>query len=421
MLEIKNYHFRYIKTALYGVVALLLVIMLIVLAVVNINFGSGQGYVENPSPTPSTPGEKTNKVKIQLVGDVVLNSTLLENNSNAYSEYDFSNIFSLINKKINGDISLFNLEGVIDVNKNGTQISGAPRFNYPKKIASDLKDAGFNMCVTANDRAAYFSDMGIKNNYENLINAGLCPVGTSVENTKNYVVVEMNGVKIGILAYTDKLSDFDKINTKYISTTDFSDIEGTVDKIASDVQSVKEYGAEIIIASMHWGDDISSEPTEEQRELADKIVKSGVDIIYGTRSHVFQNVSFKNIVDDNQISKNVVVAYSMGNFLAHPTVTTGQAGQQSAILNIYVERDQNGRAYISSAECEAIYIYAFSKKSEDVNYEYLILPVSEYVEATEKPSVFINDEDWQKCKDAYDYVSKIAQESGKTGLPLGLK
>ena len=91
MLEIKNYHFRYIKTALYGVVALLLVIMLIVLAVVNINFGSGQGHIENPSPTPSTPGEKTNKVKIQLVGDVVLNSTLLENNSNAYSEYDFSN------------------------------------------------------------------------------------------------------------------------------------------------------------------------------------------------------------------------------------------------------------------------------------------------------------------------------------------
>lgn len=421
MLEIKNYHFRYIKTVLYGIVALLLVIMLIVIAVANINFNDGQGQVENPSPTPTIQGEKTNKVKIQLVGDVVLNSTLLENTSNAYSEYDFSNIFSLINEKINGDIALFNLEGLIDVNKNGTQISGAPLFNYPKKIASDLKDTGFNMCVTANDRAAYFSDMGIKNNYENLISAGLCPVGTSVENTKNYVVVEMNGVKIGVLAYTDKLSDFDKIDTRYISALDFSDIEGTVDKIASDVQSVKEHGAEIIVASMHWGDDISSEPTDAQRELADKIVKCGVDIIYGTRSHVFQSVTFKNIVDDNELSKNVIVAYSMGNFLAHPTVTTGQASQQSAILNVYIERDQNGRAYISSAECEPIYIYAFSKTSNDLNYEYLILPASEYAQETEKPNVFINDEDWQKCKDAYAYALKIAQESGKTGLPLGLK
>lgn len=421
MLKIKNYHFRYIKTVLYALVALLLVVMLIVLAVVNINFSGGQDHIENPSPTPAIQGEKTNKVKIQLVGDVVLNSTLLENTSNAYSEYDFSNIFSLIKEKINGDIALFNLEGLIDVNKNGTQISGAPLFNYPKKIASDLKDAGFNMCVTANDRAAYFSDMGIKNNYENLISAGLCPVGTSVENTKNYVVVEMNGVKIGVLAYTDKLSDFDKIDTRYISALDFSDIEGTVDKISADVQSAKEHGAEIIIASMHWGDDISSEPTDAQRELADKIVKCGVDIIYGTRSHVLQNVTFKNIVDDNQLSKNIVVAYSMGNFLAHPTVTTGQASQQSAILNVYIERDQNGRAYISSAECEAIYIYAFSKKSNDVNYEYLILPAGEYAQATEKPNVFINDEDWQKCKEAYAYASKIAEESGKTGLPLGLK
>lgn len=420
MLEIKNYHFRYIKTVLYAVVALLLIVMLIVITVVNINSNGGQGYIENSSPTPTVQGEKTNKVKIQLVGDVVLNSTLLENTSNASSEYDFSNIFSTIKGKINGDIALFNLEGVIDVNKNGTQISGAPLFNYPKKIASDLKDAGFNMCVTANDRAAYFSDMGIKNNYENLISTGLCPVGTSIENTKNYVVVEMNGVKIGVLAYTDKLSDFDKIDKRYISALDFTDIEGTVDAISADVQSVKQYGAEIIIASMHWGDDIGSEPTEAQRELADKIVKCGVDIIYGTRSHVLQNISFKNIVDDNDLSRNVIVAYSMGNFLAQPTVTTGQAGQQSAILNIYVERDQNGRAYISSAECEAIFIYAPSKNN-DTNYDYVILPATEYAQATEKPSVFLNDEDWQKCKDAYNYVSKIAQESGKTGLPLGLK
>ncbi len=420
MLKIKNYHFRYIKTVLYGLVALLLIVMIVVLATTNGNNQRGN-HIDNLTPTPTIDTQKANKVKIQLVGDVVLNSNLLESSSNVYGEYDFSNIFSLIKESLNGDIKIFNLEGLIDVNKNGTQISGAPIFNYPTQIATDLKNAGFNMCITANDRAAYFSDNGIKNNYENLISEGICPVGTSVENTNNYVVVEANGVKVGVLAYTDKLADIDKIDSKYISSLDFLDVEGTIDAISADVSAVKLLGAEVIIASMHWGDDISSQPTDAQRELADRIVKCGVDIIYGTRSHVFQNVTFKNIVDDNEESRNILVAYSMGNFLAHPNVTTGQTSQQSSILNIYVERDQNGKAYISSAECEAIYIYAYSKKNNDTNYQYLILPASQYIDAKETPEIFISDEDWQKCKDAYNYVSEIASESGNTGLPLGLK
>lgn len=417
MFNIKSFYFRYIKTFLYALVSLALIVMIIILSVVN--FKPDNNEVSKTTPTIE-PDVATNKLKIQLAGDVILNNYLLQSNLNN-NEYNFDEVFSQIKNKIDGDVCLFNLEGVIDAYNDGSQIAGAPIFNYPKEISSAMKNVGFNVCNTANDRVASFSNTGIINNYNNLKNNGLVPVGTSVEGGNNYIVAQINGINIAILAYTDMLSDFNNVDTNRISCIDFNDVEGTVDIISKDVQAVRKLGAEIIIASIHWGDEISLQPTEEQRDLADKIVKCGVDIIYGTGAHIFQTVTYKNIVDNEDNNKNVVVAYSMGNFLLHPNVTSGQASQQSAMLNIYIERDQTHKAYISTAECVPIYIYAGLINEKEHIYKYRVLSAMDYVEAQTRPEVFLNDQDWQECKDAYKYVKETVEKSGKNGMSLGLK
>ena len=150
-------------------------------------------------------------------------------------------------------------------------------------------------------------------------------------------------------------------------------------------------------------------------------IKNGVDIIYGTLSHVFQPVTYKNVVDDFGESKNVIVAYSMGNFLSQPTVTGGQKTQQSAVLNIYIERDTEGKAYISSAECVPIYTYAKALDSAGSAFAYSILPATEYALAEEKPEIFLNESDWTNCKTAYEDMKSIVETSSANGIPLGLK
>jgi poly-gamma-glutamate synthesis protein (capsule biosynthesis protein) len=353
--------------------------------------------------------------------DIVLNDKFLSSNSNAYGQYNFDSCFSSIKSKIDGDLVIFNLEGLVDVNKNGTEIGGAPIYNYPKEIVSAARSAGFNVCITANDRASYFSDEGIKNNIENIREAGFFTAGTSLDGEKNYYLSEFNGIKIAVLAYTDKLINVDKLDVDRIATLDFRDVEGTMDLIDKDIKEVKEKGAEIIVASMHWGEEMASTVTDDQRELASRMIESGVDIIYGTKSHVFQPVTYKNVVDNTGTSKNVLVAYSMGNFLSQPTVTGGQKTQQSAILNIYVERDTSGKAYVSSAECVPIYTYAKALDSVGSDFSYSILPASEYALSETKPDVFLNDTDWINCKTAYEDMKKIVENSSANGIPLGLK
>ena len=421
MLDFKSYHLRYLKSFLFVALAVTLVIMLIVLALVNVG-DKEASIIENtpePSPSPTAQAEVTNKVKIQLAGDVVLNSDILSSKRLDGGGYDFDACFSQIKDKLDGDLCIFNLEGILNAYKDGSQIAGAPIYNYPREIASALKNAGFDYCVTANDRAAYFSDAGIKNNVEHLIAEGLTPVGTSVEGGTNFVFKEINGIRIAILAYTDKLVNEAEIDTSRISTLYFADVEGSVDVVSADVKKARDLGAEIIIASLHWGNELVSKPDEDQRELADKLVRCGVDVVYGTMSHVFQDVTYKNVVDDNGESKNAIIAYSMGNLLSHPTVTSGEITQQSGILNLYVERDSKGKAYISSAECMPIYIYA--RALENNEFSYFVLPASDYASVDTKPGIFGNDEDWQRCKDAYAAVKATVEASGNNGMPLGLK
>lgn len=423
-MKFKNFHFRYVKTGMYFLLSLALVVMLIVLAVV-----SGIHKVDDVentplnTPTPVLPTqmtEETNRVKIQLVGDVVLHNSILENNRDAHGNYIFDKCFSEIDSMIDGDVVLFNLEGVLDAYKDGTQISGAPIYNYPPAIADSLKKIGFTHCITANDRATYFADSGIKNNVENIRQNGLIPVGTSLEGEDNYSIKEYNGIKVAVLAYRDKLTDTENIDLTRIAVVDFDDIEGTVDRISADVNSVKKAGAEIVITSVHWGEEMAAKPTEKQKELAERMVKCGVDVVYGTLPHTFQPVEFQSIVTNNNESKNAVIAYSMGNFLAHPSVTTGELSQQSGILNIYVERDVNGKAYISTAECIAIYIYLVPQ-GENIQSAYKIIAASENALSEERPSIFINDEEWQKCKDSYENIKTIVEQSALNGMPLGIK
>lgn len=418
--KIKNYHFRYARSYLSLLLAVGLVVLFCVYAVLFFTPKPPQEGELKITPAPTEETVLSNKVKIQLAGDIVLNSTLLSSSRDAYGVYNFESYFFNIKNFIDGDLTVFNLEGNIDAYGDGSNFAGAPAFNYPSAIASAAKAAGFNTVITANDQAANFSYTGIKNNLNNLVAAGLTPVGTRQEEGTGYLK-NYNGIQIGILAYTEGLSQNNSDIPAYaVARIDTADTEGSAKRIKGDIETIRQAGAEIVIVSMHWGTEMVAEPSQNQRRLADELIYSGADIIMGTLSHTLQPVTYKSIVTEAGEEKNVIVAYSLGNLLSHPTVTSGQTSQESAVLNIYVERDSQGEAYISSAECVPIYIYAKALSSGGTTYTYSVLPAAEYSAAEEKPEVFANEDDWKNCKKAYENIKKVIDKSAENGMALGI-
>ncbi len=410
----KNFHFRYIRIGLYFLVAAALTFLIVFYSVVFIeNRLNSKNKYDNNSDIEEI--EQSGRVKIQLAGDVVLNSAMLQSYCDSMGNYNFDSCFYNLSGKIDGDLCAFGIDGVVNAYGDGSKISSAPTNNYPVAISSAVRNCGFNTVLTANGKSLDFSLAGVKNNIDSVSGVGLNYVGSSLDGESNFVIKNYNGVSVGILAYADKV-DRTKAEGR-VSAINVSAYDEATEIIGNDIEQIKQAGAEIIIALMNWGDDMANAPTSEQRAIADFMVKNGVDVISGTHSHVLQPITYKSVESVSGENKNIIVAYSLGNLLAPTTVTGGDAYVESAILNVYIERSTDGKAYISSAECMPIYVYG---KSVGNNYTYSVLADSDYISSENKPEIFSSNEDWEKFKSSYSRVKDILSKSSENGFALGL-
>ena len=77
--------------------------------------------------------------------------------------------------------------------------------------------------------------------------------------------------------------------------------------IKSDVKKLKEKErCDIVMVSLHWGDEFIDYPSPCQIELAHKIIDVGVNVIIGHHSHTMQGIEHY---------KNGLIAYSLGSFI----------------------------------------------------------------------------------------------------------
>ena len=81
----------------------------------------------------------------------------------------------------------------------------------------------------------------------------------------------------------------------------------TIDEadMAADIAALREAGAELVIASLHWGDEGTYHPTADQEYYGHAAIDAGADIVYGHHPHVLQRIE--------QYGSGVIY-YSLGNF-----------------------------------------------------------------------------------------------------------
>ena len=87
--------------------------------------------------------------------------------------------------------------------------------------------------------------------------------------------------------------------------------------IRADARAARAQGADVVVASLHWGAEYVTAPTGQQRELARALLRSGdVDLILGTHVHVIQPCE--------RIAGRYVF-YGLGNSLSNQSPTTSPA------------------------------------------------------------------------------------------------
>jgi poly-gamma-glutamate capsule biosynthesis protein CapA/YwtB (metallophosphatase superfamily) len=201
------------------------------------------------------------------------------------------------------------------------------------RVAGVIADAGFNVLSFASNHTMAFSGEGLADTLENLNASGVTVIGagSDIAAARRPAVLEVNGVRIGILAYCSVVPrGFEasehraglapvRVRTFYeqrdwqpgtpprIVTIPYAE---DVEAMVADIQALRPH-VDVLVVSHHWG--IHVVPAliaDYQFEVGHASVDAGADLVVGHHPHILKGV---------ELYRGKVILYSIGAYAQeHP-------------------------------------------------------------------------------------------------------
>ena len=282
---------------------------------------------------------KLRTARIRAVGDLMMHKRQLEIAKQKDGSYDFHPQYAMIADSLaDADYTIANLETT--VGKYGKMAySGFPMFNAPESYLDAVKDSGVDFLTLANNHMLdrYFD--GMTHTVDLVDQWGFDHGGAyrTPEEQAAPVVVDVNGIKLGMLCYTQMTNGMERFcktdpreyGIDYLNSKTFE----------ADVRQLRDAGAEVVIAMPHWGQEYKRKPEANTVALAKKLVAAGVDVVLGSHPHMVQPVEYVTVETGDGETRTGLVAYSLGNFVSNMVVQYTDSG---IILDFTIREKQDG-------------------------------------------------------------------------------
>ncbi len=249
--------------------------------------------------------------------------------------WDFSYAFSGITPVLQGaDFAIGNLEVPLAGAEKGVTAyhqEGNPILNAPDEFINAIAEAGFDMLVTANNHSFDMGDEGYLRTISQLDRRGLYHSGTYASEyaRQNTPIIEVNGISIAILSYTQFVNTGTETYKKSDALYKLNLID--LEQIKKDIAAVKARCADFIILYVHWGTENTNTPNSYQKETAKILAELGADAIIGSHSHTVQPAEYLSTSD----GRRVFVIYSMGNLISS---MPRDINQDTLLLNLHLSK-----------------------------------------------------------------------------------
>lgn len=353
-------------------ILLFLIFVLCLLVLIKSDFFNSTNVIQDSSVESETVEEKVEPINFTMtaIGDTLCHNTQYWDAYNSSTkQYDFSYVYDDIKDYTSSaDITIGSLETTFAGEDRG--YSNYPVFNSPDSLATGLKDIGVDVISLAGNHALDYGYSGICRTIDVLDNVGISHLGTykSAEDQDKILIKDVKGVKIAFINYTYGTNGIPVPSDKPYCLN-------LIDKdlISKQIKQAKEQNVDMIVACMHWGTEYKTSANDEQKELADFLFKSGVDIILGNHPHVLEPMEKKTITLYDGSTKDVFVVYALGNFTADQRA---EITRDSAILNLDITKDSDGKILINKVSYVPIYMY---KNSAAKVHKFKILDIEKSI------------------------------------------
>ena len=311
---------------------------------------------------------QTDTLRLLFTGDIMGHAPQIKSAEVVPNKkYDYTPCFKYVKPVLErADLAIGNLELTLP---GKPPYNGYPMFRSPDDLATALKDAGFDILVTANNHANDSRGTGVVNTINTLRAKGFQQTGTfknNADRSATYpLMVYKNNFKIALLNYT--------YDTNGVPT-DAPTIVNRIDTalIKADLYEARARKPHFIIVVMHWGIEYQLQENEEQRRLAKFLIRNGADMVIGSHPHVVQPIRTERVAMPDGSAKEAVVVYSLGNFISNQQ----QPNTDGGILFQVDLLKQKGSPKVTVGQHGVIPVWRYVHKNAAGKSTFFTLPVT---------------------------------------------
>lgn len=277
---------------------------------------------EQPEKKP-----KKSSFSVMAVGDNLIHDTIYYPQYMAGAGYDFEYLYQYTEKYAKkADLSYLNLETLCAGEQ--FEFSGYPMFNGPTEILDAALRSGFNWLSASSNHSLDRGAEGLMHEvdyvHQKYPNVSITGAYSSKEASEEYVVRDINGIRVGLLGYTYGTNGI-PLPEEQPWVVDIMD----EDEIKKDMKAISKI-SDVQIVSMHWGQEYMIEPDETQVQFANLLNECGAEVIIGSHPHVIQPAEIMH--GKNQ---DTLIYYSLGNFISHQDTNDRMVGGMASFTLNY--------------------------------------------------------------------------------------
>lgn len=263
-------------------------------------------------------------VSIAVTGDVMFGRKMPAVLDSGESPFRF-----VENVTKNADVLLVNFENPVTTSshavKGDVPLKANPKYTYLLANANDKVVAS-----QANNHALDYGEAGMNESIKNLKDAGIYVMGAGndVSQATAPVSIDCGDRKVTILNYMDADNFQEYRGVMDPATANSSGYSAYDSELAQkQVQEAHDNGSSIVIAYLHYGNEYSRSPNENQKKISHELINDGADIVIGSHTHVTQGVEMYN---------GKPIFYNLGNFMFDQS---NPATHTSYFLNLALHED----------------------------------------------------------------------------------
>jgi poly-gamma-glutamate synthesis protein (capsule biosynthesis protein) len=261
---------------------------------------------------PGSPVEVLASARIGAVGDVMMHGMVQRTAREAATPENhggFDVLFDHVDEAIRPlDLAFANLETPIAPQR-GSDVQPMV-FNAPPVLLASLSSVGFDVLSFANNHVYDQGRAGMMETVEQLEASGLAFVGAgrTCAEAQAARMLTPNGIHVAIIGATDLYNDDLNAGPDEPCVATLGE-----EWVLAEAARARSVGAELVVLSVHWGEEYVTAPRADHVELAHRLVQGGVDVILGHHPHVLQPIEVVDTAD----GRRALIVYSLGNFISN--------------------------------------------------------------------------------------------------------